>query len=123
MRKARLNDRFERGAAVCLGAKSATPNGQVDRVGGLLADAQMLAVDDGDKIIGSAAQLGADVLDDQIEIALRADNARQDLARDRFLSRRRSRPRPGPSTRASAARARARRDRRIWARSAERWCV
>jgi hypothetical protein len=32
----------------------------------------MPAAGDGDEIIGAAAQLGADVLDDQIEIATRA---------------------------------------------------
>ena len=42
---------------------------------------------DGDEVVGSTAQLGADVLDDQVEIALRAHHAGQDLARDRFFGR------------------------------------
>ena len=45
-------------------------------VGELLAGAQMPA--GGDE--GAAAQLGADVLDDQVEIALRTDDAGEDLA-------------------------------------------
>ena len=49
-----------------------SPHGQMDRVGELFSRAQMPATGDGDEIIGAAAQLGADVLDDQIEIATRA---------------------------------------------------
>ena len=45
----------------------------------------MPAAGDGDEIVGSTAQLGADVLDDQVEIALRAHDAGEDLARDRFF--------------------------------------
>jgi hypothetical protein len=45
----------------------------------------MPAAGHGDEIVGSAAQLGADVLDDQVEIAVRLDDAGEDLARDRFF--------------------------------------
>ena len=45
----------------------------------------MPAAGDGDEIIGAAAQLGADVLDDQIEIAVWSHDAGEDLARDRFF--------------------------------------
>jgi hypothetical protein len=41
----------------------------------------------GDEIAGAAAQLGADGRDDQVEIAVWADDASEDLARDRFFGR------------------------------------
>ena len=62
------------GARQRLRARSA--HGQVDRVSELFAGAQMPAAGHGDEVIGATAQLGADVLDDQIEIALRASVAR-----------------------------------------------
>jgi hypothetical protein len=46
---------------------------------------QMPTAGDGDEVVGSTAQLAADVRDDQVEIALRADDAGQNLARDRFF--------------------------------------
>ena len=57
-------------------AEGAVPHRQVDRGGELFSGAQMPAAGHGDEVVGSTAQLGADVLDDQIEIALRASVAR-----------------------------------------------
>ena len=46
-----------------------------------LAGAVLPAAGDGDELVGAAAQLVADVVDDQVDIALATDDARQDLAR------------------------------------------
>jgi hypothetical protein len=90
LRELAAGDRLKipnRGEHEILGARqrleARSPHRQVDRIGELLAGAQMPGAGHGNEIVGSTTQLGADVLDDQVEIAICADDAGEDLARDR----------------------------------------
>ncbi|MDQ0348682.1 hypothetical protein J2S76_003116 [Ancylobacter vacuolatus] len=63
-----------------LGLGGAQPGRQLDRIREALAGAVLPAAGNRRQLIGPAPQLGADVVDDEVEIAVAPDHARQRLA-------------------------------------------
>ena len=62
----------------------AEPRCKADGVGEVLSGAVLEAAGDADQLIGSAAQFVADVVDQEIDIAVAADDAGEDLTGHRL---------------------------------------